>query len=157
MAFELAKDGFVLSTDPARLDLNSVYAFLSQTYWARQRPREDFETAVRNSLCFGVYDRDAQIGFARVITDRATFGYLADVYILEKYRRRGLGQWLVEGILLHPELKHLRRWCLLTRDQHALYSRCGFTSPTNPGDYMEKVQPYRSDNPAQQTDFSNGG
>lgn len=145
MILELTKDDFTVSTDPARLDLDSIYAFLSRTYWARHRPRHVFEEAVRNSLCFGLYDQRAQIGFARVITDRATFGYLADVYVLESHRRRGLGQWLVESILAHPELKDLRRWCLLTRDMHPLYEKCGFVSPEHPDHYMERLKAYANE------------
>ena len=142
MVFEAHNGDFSVSTDPARLDSQAIYSFLSQTYWARNRPRAVLETAIHNSLCFGVYKGNEQVGFARAITDRATFGYLADVYILEPYRRRGLGHWLVSTILQHPELKGMRRWLLMTRDQHSLYERCGFVPPVSPEDLMEKVQPY---------------
>ncbi len=142
MAFEAHNGEFTLSADPDRLDVDAIYAFLSGTYWAKNRPRSTLETAIRHSFCFGVYRGTEQIGFARVITDRATFGYLADVYILEPYRRRGLGRWLVSTIISHPELKTLRRWLLMTHDMHALYRGCGFVPPANPADLMEKVQPY---------------
>lgn len=142
MHFERTRDAFLLSTDPGRLQRDAIYTFLSSTYWAQHRPRAVFDKAVSNSLCFGVYRGPEQVGFARAITDRATFAYLADVYILEPYRRQGLGTWLVQSILDHPDLKGLRRWCLLTRDMHALYSRCGFTSPLHPDHYMEKLEPY---------------
>jgi N-acetylglutamate synthase-like GNAT family acetyltransferase len=142
MCLELKNGEFTLSTDPARLDLDAIYAFLSQTYWAKNRPREVLERAIQNSFCFGVYQGTKQIGFARTITDRATFGYLADVYILEPYRRRGLGRWLVQNILDHPELKNLRRWVLITRDMHELYRQCGFVPAQNPNDCMERTQPY---------------
>jgi len=142
MHFELQNGEYTLSTDPARLDVDAIYTFLSQTYWAKHRPRAVLEKAIEHSLCFGVYHGSDQIGFARAITDRATVGYLADVYILEPYRRRGLGRWLVQSILAHPELKNLRRWVLLTRDMHELYRQCGFAAPQNPHDYMERTQPY---------------
>ncbi len=131
-----------MSTDPARLDVDAIYTFLARTYWAKNRPREILETALRNSLCFGIYRGSEQVGFARAITDRATFGYLADVYVLEPYRRRGLARWLVSSIINHPELKHLRRWALMTQDMHELYRQCGFRPPVHPEHLMEKVQPY---------------
>lgn len=142
MGFEISNGPFLLSTDQQLLDLDAVYGFLSGTYWAQHRPRSVFEVAVRNSLCFGIYREFLQVGFARAITDRATFAYLADVYVLEPYRRRGLGTWLVQSILAHPELMQLRRWCLLTQDMHELYRKCGFDTPANPDHYMEKLQPY---------------
>jgi GNAT superfamily N-acetyltransferase len=140
--FEGRRGEFLLSTDPARLDFDAIHAFLSQTYWGRNRSREILELGLRHSLCFGVYREREQVGFARAITDCATFGYLADVFILEPYRGQGLGRWLVESVLAHPELREIRRWALLTRDMHALYEKCGFTTPERPGDYMEKTQPY---------------
>ncbi len=142
MALEIQKDGFTISTDPSRLDANAIYCVLSQTYWAKNRSREVMDKAIAGSLCFGVYEGQRQIGFARAVTDKATVGYLADVYILEPYRRRGLARWLVETILSHPDLKGLRRWVLLTRDMHELYRKCGFSAPASPQDYMERVQAY---------------
>lgn len=147
MAFETQNGEFILSTDPARLNFDAIYSFLSQTYWAKDRPREVFEIAIRHSLCFGVYRSGEQVGFARAITDRATFAYLADVYILEPYRRRGLARWVITSVLSHPDLKALRRWALMTRDMHELYRQCGFVAPAHPEDQMEKVQPYPKPNP----------
>ncbi len=136
------KDGFVISTDPARLDLEAISGFLSQTYWANKRPREVLERAIANSFCFGVYTADGkQVGFARVITDRATFGYLADVFILDPYRGRGLATWLLRTILQHPELHTLSRWSLATRDAHRLYRSLGFTDLLRPERYMEFIVP----------------
>ena len=139
---ELRRGEFLLSTDPGRLDRDAIHAFLSQSYWGRERPRHVLERALDNSLCFGLYRGQEQIGFARAITDLSTFGYLADVYILEPYRGQGLGQWLVQTILSHPELKSLRRWFLLTRDMQPLYAKCGFTATPRPQDVMERIQPY---------------
>src|SRR4051812_24915624 len=118
MSFELQNAEFTLSTDPARLDWEGIYQFLSHSYWAVNRPRDMIEKSIRNSLCFGIYEASKQIGFARAVTDYATFAYLADVFILEPYRGRGLARWLIASILSHPELKTLRRWSLATRDAH---------------------------------------
>jgi GNAT superfamily N-acetyltransferase len=125
-----------VSTDPRRLDLDVIHAFLSRSYWAEGIPRDVVQRSIGNSLPFGVYDEDRQVGFARVVTDRATFAYVADVFVLEEYRGRGLSKWLMECILAHPELQGLRRWQLSTRDAHALYARYGFTDP-EPGNLME--------------------
>jgi GNAT superfamily N-acetyltransferase len=111
-----------ISTDPAQLDLPLIHRFLSQeSYWARNVPLEIVQLAIANSLCFGMYQDERQVGFARVITDKATFGYLADVFIVSSNRRQGLGRRLVEAVLAHPELQGLRRLMLATRDAHALY------------------------------------
>ncbi|RPH34905.1 N-acetyltransferase [bacterium] len=128
---------FVISTDPSLLDIKAIHEFLSHCYWAEEIPLLLVERSIQGSLCFGLYDGRTQIGFARVITDRATFAYMADVYVVEQYRGQGLGTWLVECIMAHPELQGLRRWCLLTRDAHGLYRKFGFTSPKDPGRYME--------------------
>src|SRR5215470_13564808 len=101
---------FEISTDPARIDLTTVHGFLTESYWAHGIPRHTVEQAIRNSLCFGIYREKQQVGFARVITDRATFAYLADVFVLEPYRGRGLSKWLMECIMTHPDLQELRRW-----------------------------------------------
>jgi GNAT superfamily N-acetyltransferase len=142
MHTELHKGEIVLSTDPSRLDLDAIYDFLSKSYWARSRPRAMIEKSIRNSLCFGVYDGRSQIGFARAITDYAIFAYLADVYILEPYRGRGLGKWLIRSILECEELRGLRRWCLITQDAQPLYLECGFSQLPHPDQYMELVRPY---------------
>ena len=127
-----------VSTDPKRLDLDVIHGFLSQSsYWAEGIPREVVERSIRNSIAFGVYDEDRQVGFARVVTDRATFAYLADVFVVEAYRGQGLCQWLLECVLAHPDLQGLRRWLLVTRDAHGLYARYGFGPPADPGSLME--------------------
>lgn len=142
MPTELQNGPFLLSTDPARLDIGAIYDFLHKSYWAGARPRSMIEKSIRNSLCFGVFEGRNQIGFARAVTDYATFAYLADVFILEPYRGRGLGKWLIHSILECEELKGLRRWCLITHDAQALYHKCGFSQVPNPERYMELVRPY---------------
>lgn len=126
-----------VSTDKARLDLAVIHGFLSASYWARGIPLPTLEKAIANSLCFGVYDEEQQVGFARVVTDRATFAYLADVFILESHRGQGLAKWLMECIMAHPDLQGLRRWMLMTRDAHELYRRYGFHDPRRPEGIME--------------------
>jgi len=148
MHYELINGEFILSTDPSRLDLVDVQEFLSKSYWAKHRPRDAFEKAVKNSLCFGVYRGRRQIGFARVVTDYAAFAYLADVYILELYRGRGLAKWLIKSILSHPELRQIRRWLLTTRDAHKLYRECGFSELKEPEHQMQLLQPYPEELPA---------
>ena len=135
------KGRFLVSTDPTLLDVNAIHDFLTHCYWAEGIPLKLVERSIQGSLCFGLYDGRIQIGFARVITDSATFAYMADVYVLEQYRCHGLGTWLVECIMGHPALQGLRRWCLLTRDAHGLYRKVGFTSPKDPGRYMEINNP----------------
>lgn len=132
---------FLVSTDPSLLDLVAIHHFLTHCYWAQGISKKLVERSINGSLCFGLYDGRTQIGFARVITDRATFAYLADVYVLEQYRGQGLGTWMMECVMAHPELQGLRRWCLLTRDAHGLYRKLGFTSPKDPGRYMEINHP----------------
>jgi len=129
-------DGYTISTDPARLDLVAVHAFLTRSYWAAGISLEIVERSAEHSLCFGVYRGAEQVGFARVITDLATFGYLADVYILDAHRGRGLGKWLIRTILDHPGLRGLRRLMLVTRDAGPLYSQFGFVAPDEPSGIM---------------------
>jgi GNAT superfamily N-acetyltransferase len=133
----LQRDGFTISTDPARLDLDGICSFLSRSYWANARTRETTRRALEHSLCFGVYDGEQQIGFARAVTDYATFAWLADVFITEEYRGRGLGKWLVEVVLSHPDVQSVPRWFLATRDAHELYRRFGFAALTAPERRME--------------------
>lgn len=135
------RDPFVISTDPERLDLDVIHGFLTTSYWAAGIPREIVAQAVRHSLCFGVYDGGTQVGFARVITDRATFGYLADVFVVPSHRGQGLSKWLMACIDEHPDLHRFRRWLLLTRDAHGLYRQFGWTSPAVPGSVMERWDP----------------
>lgn len=128
---------YEISTDPARLDVDVIHAFLAESYWASGIPREVVDRSVRHSLCFGVYHQGRQVGLARVITDRATYAYIADVFVLDAHRGRGLGKRLLATIRSHPELQGLRRWFLGTRDAHALYRQFGFTEPAEPGLWME--------------------
>jgi GNAT superfamily N-acetyltransferase len=137
---ESSRDGYTISTDPARLDLEIVHTYLANdSYWASSVPMPVLKKAVENSLCFGVYQADRQVGFARVISDYATFAYLADVFILEEHRGQGCGKWLVESIMDHPQLQGLRRWMLVTRDAHGLYAQYGFKPLANPDRLMEIV------------------
>ena len=139
------RDGFRISTDPAELDVGALHAYLSRSYWAQGIPREVVERSVRHSLCFGLYEEKEwskrQVGFARVVSDRATFAYLGDVYVLEDYRGRGLSKWLMECIRTHPDLQGLRRWSLATRHAHGLYGRFGFTPLADPSRWMEIHDP----------------
>ncbi len=138
---EYKRDSFIISDDPEKLDLDAICDFLSRAYWAEKRPREVIEKSIRFSLNFGVYDGNRQVGFARVITDYATFAYLCDVFIHEEYRGHALGKWLMESILAHPNLQGLRRWSLATRDAHGLYKQFGFAELSNPASWMEKFDP----------------
>ncbi|HSB43056.1 MAG TPA: GNAT family N-acetyltransferase [Methylomirabilota bacterium] len=128
----------LVTTDPARLDLDTIHAFLSGSYWARGIPREVMERSIRHSLCFGAFDGDRQVGFARVITDRATFAYVADVFVLASHRGRGVGKQIMECITSHPELQNLRLWTLFTRDAHGLYRQHGFREARYPDRLMER-------------------
>ena len=135
------RHGCTISTDPVRLDLHVIHGFLTRCYWAEGIPRDVVERSITNSICFGVYDGEAQVGFARVITDRATFGYLGDVFVLEAHRGRGLSKWLIECVHAHPELQGFRRWVLLTRDAHGLYAQNGWSAVAKPERYMERWEP----------------
>ena len=141
MLHEHHRDGFTVSTDPARLDVDAIHAFLTASYWAEGIPRETVERSLRGSLCFGLYEQDVQIGLARVITDGATFAYLCDIYVLAERRGRGLGQWLMECVMAHPDLQGLRRFYLVTRDAHELYRPFGFAEVQDPGRHMEIARP----------------
>lgn len=140
---EWQKNGeFVISTDRNRLQIDTIHKYLSEeSYWAKERTREQTETAIKNSLPFGVYKGEKQIGFARVVTDYATFAYLGDVFILEEFRGRGLSKWLMDVIINHPELQGFRRWILATRDAHTLYEKFGFAELRFPSRWMEKTAP----------------
>ena len=132
---------FEISTDPSRIDVAAVQGFLSASYWAKGIPFETVQRSIRNSLCFGIYCGKQQAGFARVITDRATFAYLADVFVMEAFRGRGLFKWLMQCIMAHPELQGLRRWSLVTRDAQELYRQFGFRALSAPERWMEKHAP----------------
>ena len=134
-------DPITISTDPTRLDLDVIHGFLKTAYWCEGLPREVSERAIRHSLCFGLYDAGRQVGFARVITDRATYAYLADVFVLESHRGRGLSKRLMQAIVAHPDLQGLRRWSLLTRDAHGLYAQFGFRQLSQPERHMERFDP----------------
>ena len=138
---EWQRDEFTISTDPARLDLDGIYAYLSNSYWASGIPRDVFERSVRHALCFGIYEGARQVGFARVVTDFATVAYVGDVFVLEAWRGRGLSRWLMEVMMAHPELQGFRRWILLTQDAHGLYEKFGFTTLEDAGRWMEKWAP----------------
>jgi GNAT superfamily N-acetyltransferase len=138
---EWTRDGYVISTDRARIDRAAVHAFLAEAYWSVGVPRDVVDRSIDGSLCFGLYAPDgSQAGFARTVTDRATYAYLADVFVLEPHRRRGLATWLVETILAHPDLRDLRRWVLFTADAHELYRPLGFGPAQTPERYMELVR-----------------
>ena len=129
--------GFEITTDRARIDVAAVHAFLTRSYWSPGIARDTVERAIANSLTFSLLAPDgSQAGFARAITDRATYAYLADVYVLEAHRGLGLGKWLVGTIVEHPELQGLRRWALATGDAHGLYARFGFAPPRQPELHM---------------------
>jgi GNAT superfamily N-acetyltransferase len=132
---------FLISTDRSRLNLDVVHAFLVQCYWAAGIPKEIVARSIQHSLCFGLYCRARQIGFARVISDYATYAYVGDVFVLDEYRGQGLGKWLMQCIMGHPMLQDLRRWTLLTRDAHGLYEHFGFRPLKAPERWMEIHNP----------------
>jgi GNAT superfamily N-acetyltransferase len=148
---EVARRGdFLISTDVGLLDLGLIHDFLcNRSYWAAGRPLEVVRRSIEGSLCFGLYHQGQQVGFARVVTDRATFGWLADVFVLEDYRGQGLSKWLVGCIVDHPDLRGLRRLLLGTRDAHGLYERFGFRPLPEPERFMEifRENVYRIDQP----------
>lgn len=135
-------EGYQISTDPALLNLDVIHGFISQeSYWAKAIPRALIERTIQNSLCWGVYHGTVQVGFARVISDKATFAYLADVFILPEHRGKGLSKALVATILAHPDLQGLRRWMLITTDAQGLYEQFGFKPVPHPERHMEIHRP----------------
>ena len=132
---------YEFSTDAARLDIDAIHAFLTQSYWSPGIPRATVARAIANSLCFGVFWQGQQVGFARVVTDKTTFAYLCDVYVLEAHRGHGLAKRLMEHVTKHPDLQGLRRMMLATRDAHGLYAQYGFTPLAAPDRIMEVVRP----------------
>ncbi|CAG1010463.1 amino-acid N-acetyltransferase [Phycisphaerales bacterium] len=148
MAFAEVSGGVEYSDDAARIDADRVHAWLREAYWCRGLPRDVMERAFANSMVFGAYDDSGQVAVARVITDKATYAYLCDVYVAEPARGRGIGQALVQFARRHPDLQNLRRWCLLTRDAQSLYERLGFTHLAEPRRYMEIARPGMYERPA---------
>jgi GNAT superfamily N-acetyltransferase len=141
----VAVAGYEISTDATRLDRDLVHDFLSKdAYWARGIPRPVVDRCIDNSLCFGVYRGTEQVGFARVVTDRAAIAYLGDVFIVAGHRGRGLGRWLVATVMAHPDLQGLRRFMLGTEDAHSLYEGFGFRPLAHPERMMEIATPYES-------------
>jgi GNAT superfamily N-acetyltransferase len=162
-AFERRRETFHITTDTAAMDLDAIHAYLTRSYWSEGISKELIARAMAGSLCFGLLEcapscgsslsaeasaeaedpptRERQVGFARVITDRATYAYLCDVYVLEEYQGRGLGTWLMRELMTHPDLQGLRRFGLVTRDAHGLYEKFGFTAPANPAGMMEIARP----------------
>jgi GNAT superfamily N-acetyltransferase len=140
------KKGYEISTDKQKLNVDLIFEYLDkQSYWGKGMPEEKLRIALENSICFGVYKNSAQVGLARVITDKATFAYLCDVFILEEHRGIGLSKWLMQTILSHQDLQGLRRWSLATADAHGLYSQFGFSVINNPDNWMQIHTPYKKD------------
>src|SRR4051812_37480517 len=137
MNLEVRNGPYRITTDTAQFDLDAIHAYLTDSYWAAGISKELVARSIAHSLCFGVFAGRQQIGLARVVTDRATYAYIGDVYILDAYRGQGLGKWLMTTIVAHPELQGLRRWTLATRDAHGLYEQFGFTALADPHSYME--------------------
>lgn len=141
-ATHLTRDPYRLSFDAADIDVGAAHAFLSRAYWCEGIPRETVARAIANSLCIALRARgEGQVGFARVVTDRTTFAYLCDVYVLEAHRGRGLADWMIQSLLAHPDLQGLRRFMLFTKDAHPLYARHGFRPLATPERGMEVVRP----------------
>jgi len=136
---EIRRGPFVLSTDRERLDVALIHRFLSATYWAPNVTEDVVRRSIAGSLCVGVYEDGRQIAFARAVTDHATFAWIADVFVLEPWRGRGVARWMVEALRAHPSLAGLRRWLLATRDAHHVYEGCGFRPLARPERFMEIV------------------
>jgi len=134
---EYRRQDYWISTDPAKLDARAIHSFLTRAYWSEGISPGQVEKALRNSMCFALFHGKHQIGLARVITDQVTYAYLCDVYVLEEYRGKGLGVWLMECVMSHPDLQGLRRFSLATRDAHGLYRKFGFAELQKPQSYME--------------------
>ena len=133
--------GYRISTNKTEMNVNSIHSYLTTSYWSEGIPKDTLQIAIKNSLCFGVFTDKEQVGFARLITDSATFAYLADVYILDEHRGKGLSKWLLNDILNHPQLQGLRRIVLATRDAHSLYEKFGFKELAKPQIFMELWSP----------------
>jgi GNAT superfamily N-acetyltransferase len=140
-SLQWTRDQFVVTCDPAKQDRNLITDFLASSYWAKGISQRIVEKSLAGSLCFSLRNEDRQVGFARVISDCATIAYLGDVFVLPEYRGIGLGKWLMQCVMSHPELQGLRRWILATRDAHRLYEKFGFTALKSPGVFMERHDP----------------
>lgn len=140
--YRSSDEKFAISTDPKLLDMETVYEFLERAYWAKARPRERTQQAFSNSLVFGLYSKTRLIGIARVVTDYSVVAYLCDVFIHEDFRGCGLGVWLVQTVLDHPDLQHVRRWLLATSDAHGLYQKFGFDRIPEPEKWMQRLKPH---------------
>ncbi len=138
MIIQYEKGNFLISTDKSKFNIQAIQDELEKTYWAKGISQETIAKSIENSLCYGVYENETQIGFARVITDYCTFAYLSDVYVDNSYQKKGIATWLMECILQHPDLQNLRRFLLLTRDAHNLYKKFGFKRPENLEEIMER-------------------
>lgn len=137
----LKKGKYSIITDKSKMDIKAIHAFLSRSYWAENIPIETVERSIEGSLCFGVFEGDKQVGFARLVTDKATFAYLADVFIIEEHRGKGLCKWMMEAIMTYSELQGLRRIILATRDAHGLYAQFGFMPLNNVDRWMQIHNP----------------
>src|SRR4051812_137804 len=136
------KGEYEIDTDKRRLDIAGIHKFLStESYWAKNRTLEQTLTAIENSLCYGIYKGRSQVGFARVVTDRATFAYIGDVYVVQEHRGQGLSKWLMQTMVEQPDMQGLRRWLLATRDAHGLYENYGFSGLVHPDRWMERTAP----------------
>ena len=145
---EWQRDEYTISTDPKRLDISVIHDFIAnQSYWAQGRAVETVQRALDNSLNFGIYKTNQQVGFGRVVTDYATFAWIADVFVLTEHRGHGLSKWLVEVMLAHPQLQGFRRWVLATKDAHSLYARFGFIELHRPERWMERPDPNMQESP----------
>jgi len=139
---ELSHGAYLISDDPARLDVTAIHAYLAGAYWCANIPRPTLERAIENSFCLGAYLDGAQVGLVRCVSDFATFCYVCDVYVLQEHRGHGLAKAMMQAVSCHPRLQGLRRWNLVTRDAHGLYEPVGFRAIANPDRYMEKLDPH---------------
>ena len=136
---EIRKDNYMITDDPKKVDIDALTALLSTSYWASRRPKAVIEKSISNSLCFSLYKENIQIGFARIVTDYATFAYLCDVIIEENYRGTGIGRWLINTVITHPDISPLRSILIITKDAHELYRKLGFKELKKPEQYMERL------------------
>jgi GNAT superfamily N-acetyltransferase len=136
--------GYTITNDKSLIDFDRVYHYLEyDSYWAKGVTADRLKKAIENSMCFVILKQNELAGFARVVTDKATFAYICDVFVLEEHRRLGLSKWLMQTIIQHPELKGLRRWSLATSDAHKLYAQFGFVPLSKPENWMEIYTPYK--------------